>query len=316
MTSFTEADDALATRAPVLIDGTGLTTTVPLVIKNAKSESGVELWYTGTTATGYDLMNASGALKGGVAIAAAANDWITGSAADDIVVHTGTSKKILLGLKGAAAPTVSIDPATGTVALLGASASLTATSNGGTGNGGVAVFSASGGYISMNAYSNSVAGTTFGLGTGGAAFITGAGNAGLGIGTVSAIPFLFGYGNAESARLGTGGHMYMTAHRFETVAGAAVAAAATLTLGADGNFFSITGNTNIDFITTTNWQAGSEVTLQFSGTPTVNHNTGAVPGGTASVLLAGAVGFALTANDTLTLIYNGTNWCEKARAVI
>lgn len=98
------------TTPPVLIDGTGLTTTIPLTIKNGKSESGIELWYTGTTPTGYDLMNASGVLKGGIAIAAATNDWITGSAADDIIIHSGATKKIRLGAKGAAAgATVSID---------------------------------------------------------------------------------------------------------------------------------------------------------------------------------------------------------------
>lgn len=94
---------------PVTIDGTGLTTTIPITIKNAKSESGIELWYTGTTPTGYDLMNASGTLKGGIAIAAATNDWITGSAADDIIIHAGATKKIRLGAKGATAATVSID---------------------------------------------------------------------------------------------------------------------------------------------------------------------------------------------------------------
>jgi hypothetical protein len=104
--------------------------------------------------------------------------------------------------------------------------------------------------------------------------------------------------------------------RFACAKGADVAAAGTLTLGTDGNFFSITGNTNIDFLTTSNWQAGSIVLLQFTGTPTVNHNTGSPPGSTAAILLAGAAGFAATANDTLSLVYNGTTWVEVARTVI
>lgn len=114
----------------------------------------------------------------------------------------------------------------------------------------------------------------------------------------------------------TGKKLTMTAGRLLKAMGASVAAAATLTLGTDGNLFAITGNTNVDFITTTNWQAGAEITLQFSGTPTVNHNTGSPPGSTAAILLAGAANFAATANDVLTLIYNGTNWVEKARTVI
>lgn len=115
---------------PVTIDGTGLTTTIPITIKNAKSESGIELWYTGTTATGYDLMNASGTLKGGLAIAAAANDWITTSAADEVVVHVGAGKRILFGQKGAALPTLSITPSN-LVTIHGAGAFLAFTGGGG-----------------------------------------------------------------------------------------------------------------------------------------------------------------------------------------
>lgn len=97
-------------------------------------------------------------------------------------------------------------------------------------------------------------------------------------------------------------------------ASASVAAAATLTLTT--NLTLVTGNTNIDFITTTGILAGTVIVLNFSGTPTVNHNTGAVPGGTAAIFLAGAANFAATANDTLTLVYNGTVWAEVARTVI
>lgn len=115
---------------PATIDGTGLTTTIPITIKNAKSESGVELWYTGTVATGYDLMNASGTIKGGLAIAAAANDWITTSAADEVVVHVGAGKRILFGQKGAALPTLSITPSN-LVTIHGAGAFLAFTGGGG-----------------------------------------------------------------------------------------------------------------------------------------------------------------------------------------
>ncbi len=109
---------------PVTIDGTGLTTSIPITIKNAKAESGVELWYTGSgaaaVATGYGLMNASGALKGGIAIAAVANDWITGSAVDDIIIHGIVTKRLLFGVKGGAAPTAIIDLTNGKVGVGGA----------------------------------------------------------------------------------------------------------------------------------------------------------------------------------------------------
>jgi hypothetical protein len=105
-------DEVAGSNPPVIIDGTaigGVTGPVLLTIKNAKPESGVELWYMGTTPTGYDLMNASGVLKGGLAIAAATNDWITGSAADDVVIHAGATKYVRIGAKGSSAARVAID---------------------------------------------------------------------------------------------------------------------------------------------------------------------------------------------------------------
>lgn len=120
-----------------------------------------------------------------------------------------------------------------------------------------------------------------------------------------------------------GGNRYvnLTANRLAVLArmcaskGADVAAANDLTLGADGNYFTITGNTQINGIATANWLAGSMITLKFSGTPTVKHNT-AAGAGFASLLLAGAADFVASADDTLTLVYDGTTWREIARAVI
>ncbi len=101
--------------------------------------------------------------------------------------------------------------------------------------------------------------------------------------------------------------------------GADVASANDLTLGADGNTFEITGTTQINAITTAGWQNGTMITLLFTSTPTVKHNT-AGGGGTAVMLLAGAADFSATAGDTLTLILSeigGTQaWREIARAAI
>jgi len=41
-----------------------------------------------------------------------------------------------------------------------------------------------------------------------------------------------------------------------------------------------------------------------------------VSGANKPILLAGAVDFVASANDTLTLVSNGTSWFEVARAVI
>lgn len=101
--------------------------------------------------------------------------------------------------------------------------------------------------------------------------------------------------------------------------GADVASANDLTLGGDGNTFEITGNVQVNAITTATWQNGSLVTLGFSGTPTIKHNT-AGGAGTAKIYLSGAADFGATANDTLTLrlmeIGGTQGWYEVARTVI
>lgn len=91
---------APAGTAKVSIDLSADAANVPFTIKNGKSESGIDLWYTGTVPTGFSLKNASGTLKGGIAIATAVGDWLTGSAADDILIHATNGKKIRMGGKG------------------------------------------------------------------------------------------------------------------------------------------------------------------------------------------------------------------------
>ncbi len=122
---------------------------------------------------------------------------------------------------------------------------------------------------------------------------------------------------AERMRLNNTG--LSTLVRLRAAQGVDVASANDLTLGTDGNCFEITGTTQINAITTANWTNGSRITLLFTSTPTVKHNT-AGGGGTAVILLAGAADFVATAGDTLSLIYSeigGTNaWREVSRAVI
>jgi len=99
--------------------------------------------------------------------------------------------------------------------------------------------------------------------------------------------------------------------------GASIASANNLTLGSDGNYFQITGATQINLIDTSNWLGGAWVTLKFNSTPTVKHNQ-AASGAFKPIMLAGAADFAATANDTLTLRYDSTDskWYEISRAVI
>jgi hypothetical protein len=94
--------------------------------------------------------------------------------------------------------------------------------------------------------------------------------------------------------------------------GADVVSANDIALG-DGNYFKITGTTQINTIDATGWTAGSVIILEFGSTPTVKHNTA---GGGASLLLAAGADFVATADDTLTLAYDGTTWRETSRTVI
>lgn len=98
-----------------------------------------------------------------------------------------------------------------------------------------------------------------------------------------------------------------------TNSGTPVAAANDLTLGRGGCRFVISGNTTINAITTLGWPGGSIVSLVFSGTPTVKHNT-AGSAGTAKLLLSGGGDLTASANQTLTLMYDGTQWQEMARS--
>jgi hypothetical protein len=108
--------------------------------------------------------------------------------------------------------------------------------------------------------------------------------------------------------------LQVTGGRFGQAKGANVASAGDLTLGADGNTFHITGTTTINAITTTNWQAGSEIILIFDASVTVKNNT-AGGGSTAVFLLAGGADFGATSNDVLKLVYDGTSFYEVSRSV-
>lgn len=121
--------------------------------------------------------------------------------------------------------------------------------------------------------------------------------------------------SVETCRVLNAGGFQM-AKRHLQKKGADVASANTMTLGTDGNSFHITGTTTINGITTASWQSGSILVLRFAASLTVTHNSGAPGGGAVALLLAGAVNFSATANDTLTLWYDGTNFVELARAVI
>lgn len=85
--------------------------------------------------------------------------------------------------------------------------------------------------------------------------------------------------------------------------GADVASAAAIT--PSGNIFHVTGTTNITSITSTTVIAGTTITIIFDDVLTFTDGS--------NLKLAG--NFVTTADDTITLTYDGTNWYEVARAV-
>jgi hypothetical protein len=100
---------------------------------------------------------------------------------------------------------------------------------------------------------------------------------------------------------------------FQTM-GENIASAGTITLS-DANYFIITGTTQIDYMTTTGWTAGSIVYLQAASTGLVfNHNTGSVPPNTAAFFCVGeASGIYTYAGYVYGFVYDGTYWriCVK-----
>lgn len=95
---------------------------------------------------------------------------------------------------------------------------------------------------------------------------------------------------------------------------AASYASTTLTLGASN--INTVGTGTIDYITTTGWDAGSEVTLLFTAAVTVTQGiVGGPPSNTAKLKLAGSGNYSADADDVLTLVYDGSFWVEKCRSV-
>ncbi len=111
----------------------------------------------------------------------------------------------------------------------------------------------------------------------------------------------------------TAAKVRINASRFEQNEAADVVAANDLVL-AGGNSFTITGNTQINAITTTSWQEGSIVELHLTGTPTLKNNT-AGGANTVPLRLAGAVDFTITGYTVLQLQYKDAFWNEVGRTV-
>ena len=102
--------------------------------------------------------------------------------------------------------------------------------------------------------------------------------------------------------------------------GTDIASGSTIIIPTDGNTFELTGVTAVNLITTTGYQDGHTITLIANESVTINHAT-ATSGANVTILLAGAANYAMTANDTLTLVLSSTTaggqaWRQRGSAVI
>ena len=102
--------------------------------------------------------------------------------------------------------------------------------------------------------------------------------------------------------------------------GTDIASGSTIVIPKTGNTFELTGTTAVNLVTTTGFQDGFEITLVANENVTINHAT-ATAGADVTILLAGAGNFAMTANDTLTLVLSSTTaggqaWREVSRTAI
>jgi hypothetical protein len=118
-----------------------------------------------------------------------------------------------------------------------------------------------------------------------------------------------GYGNFTDNATFTGN--LTVKKRILGTKGADVTSANDITLG-DGNYFDVTGTTQINTIASTSWTEGSIVTLQFDGVVTVKHLTA---GAGAQLDLNGAADFVTAAGNHLMLQYASSKWWEISRKV-
>lgn len=95
--------------------------------------------------------------------------------------------------------------------------------------------------------------------------------------------------------------------------GADVASANNTTLGLDGNFYWLTGNVQLNAISSTGWQDGAEIVLRITGNPTIKNNFGG-GGAFKTINLLGATDWAaISSQSYIGLKLDGGFWWEQWR---
>ncbi len=104
--------------------------------------------------------------------------------------------------------------------------------------------------------------------------------------------------------------------RFKLDKGGDIASGDAITLGADGNFFDITGTTTINHIMNTNWQIGSIIGLQFDGALTLTHLAGGLTGDKTNLDLIGNANYLTSAGDIkFFILHDATTFQEISRNI-
>lgn len=150
--------------------------------------------------------------------------------------------------------------------------------------------------------------------------VTVASGRGTGTGTASALllqtPTAAAAGSGaqtQTTRLTLSSAGVVVALNLQQKVGAAVASANDLVLGFDGNTFHITGTTQINLLSALGWQGGSVVRLLFDDVLTVKDNQ-ASSGNNKKINLSTGADFTTALGYSLTLVYDGFEWYEVARA--
>ncbi len=116
---------------------------------------------------------------------------------------------------------------------------------------------------------------------------------------------------------------YLFNYRNRAHKGEDIASAESITLST-GNSFTITGNTDIKYISTKHWDIGSTIILEFANKASLIHDQGTLigepnrttPEGYAGLFLKNQFNSMFTPDSTVTLWYNGTHWKETSRTII
>lgn len=91
-----------------------------------------------------------------------------------------------------------------------------------------------------------------------------------------------------------------------------IASGTAISIPFNGTYFTVTGTNGITQIAAPQNNKGRQITLTFTGSLTLFQKTT----GLTNMQLAGGVDFAVTANDNITFICNGTDYLEISRTVI